>query len=47
MIKILVSAMIIVVSAIQMFEAEIKIFVSVVESCFNLSYLNIYFNIRL
>ena len=47
MIKILASAMIIVVSAIQMFETEIKIFVSVVESCFNLSYLNIYFNIQL
>ena len=45
MIKVLVSAMIIVVSAIQMFEAEIKNFVSMVESCFNLSYLNIYFNI--
>ena len=39
--------MIIVVSVIKMFEAEIKNFVSVVELCFNLSYLNIYFNIQL
>ena len=39
--------MIIVVSTIQMFEAKIKILVSMVESCFNLSYLNIYFNIQL
>ena len=35
MIKILASTMIIVVSVIQVFETEIKIFVSMVESCFN------------